>query len=65
MRFRITDSVGNQYVLETDKSHGQLLIEFPPTTDILPIYPPAVEVAIAAVETAVAKKPRVKKADAE
>ena len=50
MKFQITNAQGEQHVLETDKSHSQLLSEFSPTTDIQPIY----EAAAKAVEEVVA-----------
>ena len=60
MKFLITNSIGEQYVLETDKSHSALLVEFPPTTDIHPIQEAPAAADVEAVEEVVI--PKAKKA---
>lgn len=56
MKFLITNSVGEQHVLETDKGYSQLVAEFPPTTDIQPISEAPVEVGEEVVESKSVKK---------
>ena len=60
MKFLITRADGIQYVHETDTSHSQLLLEFPPTTDILPIQEAGASVDAESVEEVV--KPKKAKA---
>ena len=56
MKFQITNAQGDQHVLETDKSHSQLLSEFSPTTDIQPVQEAVAEVVEEVVSKSVKKR---------
>lgn len=42
-KFRITRPDGNQFELETDKSHAQVVADFPPNVDVQPAGETVVE----------------------